>query len=328
MRHQVLVDSRDRDFELYPHAHWYRLRLPRSYKQVTGARLLSADIPTSFFVFSASHGNTTIRVGVGGVFQDVTLPDGNYDTDTLPPELNTALRTAFAGKTFSVEVDPRTMQLVIECLEGDVMSVDTRGITKDAPTDWGLPYYLGFAKGQLTTDGTAVVQSTGVVNLNPFTYILLDIEELGTVDEGGVYGSALGKGTFAKIPINGISYEYIFRDLDKATEIVDCKPTVQKLETLTVAFRLHDGTPLDFRGVEHSFLLELITKDPPAPMNASLSALALQPAAQAERSQPKRPRAQKEKFALPPPPQPWWRRSWIVILFVIAGGGWWWWARR
>lgn len=328
MRHHLLVDSRDRDFEAHPGAGSYRVRLPRQYRHVTAARLLSADIPSSFFVFSAAHGNTSLVVRVGTLRPaTVTLPDGNYDTETLPSQLALALRQAFPTKTLDVSIDPLTMQLVIECGEGDAVEVDTRGDADAKPTDWGLAYYLGFPRGVLASG--APLRGPGVVNLNPFTYILLDIAELGTVDEGGMYGGAVGKGCFAKIPISGISYEYIFRDVDKAVDAVECKPAVPRLETLTVTFRLHSGAAIDFRGVEHSFLLEVVTKDPAPPRG-----LALGPAVRAPRRRRRRrglPSGVGVAVDAPPtavvrPPSPRYA-TWAAVVVLLAGG-WWWYRRR
>lgn len=329
MRHQVLVDSRDRDFELYPEPNRYRIRLPRRYTNVVAARVLSADVPLSFFVFKAEYGNTTLRVGLGaGAPLDVTLRDGNYDDQTVLEELGAALAAAFPGKSFKLEIDARTYQLVIACVEGDTVAVDTTAYPADQPawTDWSLAYYLGFPKGALTSG--APLRSPGMINLNPVTYILLDIEELGVVDEGGMYGGATGKGCFCKIPVQGISYEYIFRDVDRATELVSARSLVPRLETLTISFRTHGGRAIDFRGIEHSLLLEIVTRDPPCYPGALAS---LAPVLRsAEQPQPDPEDSPPPPAPPPPPPPP--RRVPRPVYFAgavaVAGGAWWWWSRR
>jgi hypothetical protein len=261
-RHHVLVDSRDRDFDVHPAPTTYRIRLPRSYKNVVAARVLSADVPSSFFVFSAARGNTALKVNVGDSTQVVTIADGNYGVASLCAELRAAFLDAFPTKSFAIDVDPRTMQLTLGCSQGDVVAVDTTEYADANPTDWGLAYYLGFPRGEVTA-GTPDVRGPGMVNVNPATYVLLDIAELGRVDEGAPYsGGGVGKGAFCKIPLNASVFEYIFKDLDTATELVDCKPAVPRLDTLTVTWRFHDGSPVDFRGVEHSFMIELIVREP------------------------------------------------------------------
>lgn len=329
MRHHLLVDSRDRDFVAFPRPDTYRLRLPRRYRGVVGARVLSADIPSSFFVFSAARGNTTLKVRLGGVAKTLVLPDGNYDTESMCAELRTALLAAYPANTFAIEVDPRTMQLVVSCYQGGTFAVDTTGVGSDAPpTDWGLAYYLGFPKGALTSGAT--VRSPGMVNVNPVTYILLDIAELGAIDEAGMYGAGgSGPGAFCKIPINAISFEYIYKDLDTATDLVDSRPPVPKLETLTVRFRYHDGKPVDFRGVEHSFLLELVTREP-SPLPA-LPALSIQPPKPKRKKAPPTVPAPPAVPAVPAPPAPPAPnyKKWAMggAALAAAGGAWWYFAK-
>lgn len=299
MRHQVLVDSRDRDFTKFPAPNRYRVRLPRRYTNVTGARILSADIPLTFFVFKAEYGNTSLQVTVDGTSATVTIPDGNYDDATILTELSDALDSTFAGNTFTVDIDPRTYQLVITCTQGYTVSVDTTGAPEQY-TDWGLAYYLGFPRDAVTSG--APLRSPGVVNLNPFTYVLLDIDELGIIDEGGLYGSAVGKGCFCKIPVQGVSYDYVFRDIDRAGDVIPTRALVPRLESLTIEFRLHNNRVIDFRGVEHSFLLEIETRDPgPAPSPPVTRVLTVPSQAAAPQQQEPVPQKVKIVSVRPPP---------------------------
>lgn len=327
MRHHVLVDSRDRDFERHPRPDTYRIRLPRSYRNVVGARLLSADVPTSFFVFSAARRTNSMQVRVGGVPRTITIADGNYDPASMQEALGTALAAAYPSKTFALDVDARTMQLLVRCEDGDAVAVDTTRHSTGPATDWGLAYYLGFPRGAVTD----AARAPGMLNLNPVTYILLDIQELGAIDEGGMYGSAVGRGAFCKIPVPAVSFEYVFRDVDVATDLVDSKPLVPRLETLTIQFRYHDGRPVDFRGVEHSFLLELVTRDPaplPAvPFHLPPTAVA-QPTRKAAVAVTAAPAPAKAAVVAVPQPR-WNRRSLGLGLGALAlGGGAWWYFTR
>lgn len=328
MRHQVLIDSRDRDFETFPHPNTYRIRLPQRYTNVTGARVLSADIPLSFFVFKAEYGNTTLLVTVGDSAPSVvTIPDGNYDDQTMVEELRTSLAAAFSDKDFLIEVDPRTYQLVVTCVQGDSVSVDTRLADEPGPTDWGLAYYLGFPKGALTAG--APLRAPGMINLNPFTYILMDVQELGVIDEAGMYGNSVGRGCLCKIPIQGVSYEYIFRDIDRATDMVRTRALVPRLETLTVTFRLHDNRVVDFRGVEHSFLLEIETRDP-GPRSSLPDVSPPEPDEQAPvakslHARPHRAELRPNKPLETPGPVP--HSVYVALGATAAGALCWWWFR-
>ncbi|NBS71544.1 hypothetical protein EBT31_21930, partial [bacterium] len=76
--HTVLVDSRDRLDTPGATSSHYVIRLPSILKRVVSARLVSAEIPASFYIFRNTYGNTSLDVTVNGVAKTVTIPDGNY----------------------------------------------------------------------------------------------------------------------------------------------------------------------------------------------------------------------------------------------------------
>lgn len=251
----VLLDSRDRDYALYPIANEYRLKLPTTYKNVTHARLITAEIPSSFYVFTAARGATTLRVNS----TTVTIPDGNYGIATMTTALKAALETAIAGEEFGVDVDAATLKLKIACTTTPTLalSIDT-ATDRTEPTNWGLAYNLGFAKNTVYS-GTGSITSPGVMSLNPEAYMLLDIEELNKVDEGGIYATNAEYRSFAKIPLNVNSFEYMY--FDKQITVNFMNPSIAKLSSLRVRLRFHDGTLVDFNGMDHSFTLELTCTD-------------------------------------------------------------------
>lgn len=321
--HHVLVDSRDRDPVAYPHPNEYRVRLPKMYRNVVAARLLSISIPTTFFIFDAARGTTTLTMSVDDSGpRDVVIPDGNYTVTSMAAELETLLGDAFPALTFQVTVEPRTMQLTIECVEGGVVRVDTSGGSGT------LAHLLGF-RG--VVEGSPSVTGSAVIDINPLTYILMDVHELATMDEGALAAGGVGRGCFARIPLPAESFAYIFRDVDVATAATAQLPPVPKLETLTVTFRTHDGTPLDFQGAEHSYLIEITTREPGQAGYVDAGALSA-PAPTPMPRDPPRPvartrvplaaaGAQPQQLAGGPP-----YAAWAAALAAVVGG-WWWWSR-
>lgn len=259
--HIIVADSRDRDYEGYPSNSNYRLMLPKSYKDIIGARLVSVELPGSFYVFSSLYNNTSLAVSIGILQQTVTIPDGNYSTETMPTALKTALEAAFPGQTFDVSVDPATLKLVIS---NDLtsFSIDGGAFATEDSAEWGLAYYLGFDK---TVVSGNVVTSSRVMTMNPQTYVLLDIPELNAVDEMGLFGNPVGRGCFAKLALQGNSFEYVYGD---STNIIThpVLPTPRaSIDRLTIQWRFHNGNFVNFQGIEHSFTIELVCKDPGLP---------------------------------------------------------------
>ena len=255
----VLVDSRDRDFSRFPTPNRYSVRLPRKYHNVTSAKLMSAEIPSTFYLYSASRGNTSLLVTYQTQTRTVTISDGNYDTNSLCTALTAALNTAFSPATFSVTVDSSTYKMTIAVVSDPTatLSLDT---TSQSPneTDWGLAYSCGFPKNQ-TIAGTGGVVSTNAVVPNPVTYILLSIRQLDRTDEPNIYGPGGGGLVFAKIPMNVDSGGFAF--FDKHHFCCNELNPPKTIEDLTIELRMHDGTVLDFNGCEHSLTIELVCTD-------------------------------------------------------------------
>ena len=238
----LLINSRNRSSGT---AGSYVIDLPTQYHNVAGAHLVSAEIPASFYVFSAALNNTDMLVTVDEQTEVITIPDGNYGFTTMCTAVAAALTSAFGG-TFTCSVDRTTGKFSIQCPGATSMTLDT---TLQA-SEWGLAYFLGFAKRTLTT-GTNALTGTSVASLNPHTYILLSIEELNGTDHVGVEG---GKSAFGKIPVTVNSYNFLF--YDKVLSKQSFTPPRQNLNKLHLAFTYHDGTPVDFQGMEHSLTLE------------------------------------------------------------------------
>lgn len=249
VRTTVHVDSRDRDFDTWPSSSEFTVQLPEKLNNVVSATLVSAELPMSYYVFSAARGNSSLTVVVDAVSHTVTIPDGNYTTTTMAAALKAALDAAFT-MSFTVSFSAATMKCTI-AVAGTV-SVDTRGVTKR--TDWGLAYYLGFPRDALTT-GTNAVTGTAVANLNPENYVLIDIQELNGTSQTALYAAGNGgRKTFAKVPLNGDTYQFNF--YDKAVSYVEQRPQLTKVDKLRVSVRFHDGTLVDLNGSEWSMSIE------------------------------------------------------------------------
>jgi hypothetical protein len=246
VRTTVHIDSRDRNFDQYPGSSQFAVDLPEPLKNVASAALVSAELPLSYYVFSAARGNTSLTVAVDGAPQTVAIPDGNYTTASMAAALGAALTGAFSTAV-TVAFDPASMKCSVSAGAGAVVAVDTTG---DGPgrTGWGLGYYLGFARGAVTA-GPPGGAATGarVASLSPENYLLVEIEELNGVAAGG-------RRCFAKVPLNGDHYQYQY--YDKTLGAVELRPHLGRLERLRVSIRLHDGTLVDLNGGEWSMSIE------------------------------------------------------------------------
>lgn len=245
-RQTMLIDSRDRDSARFPSPTKYEITLPSTLHYVTSAYLIGAEIPSSYYVFTAERGNTTLFFQVDGQDYDVTLPDGNYTSDTLVERVHDLIQLALpVSVSASLTLDLPTKKAVFS-------SPFTSTIYGK-----GLAPFLGFTE---TVTGKTLVGARPV-NPNPETYLLLDIEELGAVHEVEIKGAGGSSSlhTFAKIPITTHSFGYTFQD--HTFGVNDIRPPISRLSKLRIAWRFHDGTPVDFQGVDHSVTLEFVSMD-------------------------------------------------------------------
>jgi hypothetical protein len=258
----IILDSRDRDFSKYAEPNNYRATLPDVYRKIFRMRLVSYEIPNSFYTFDASLSNVTFDISYGSSISTITIPNGNYTPTTLANKID-ALLDGLTGDPFIVSVDPATNKMTISndttpfSINFDVTS------TTDMNTEWGLGYYMGFKKQSYTASlvgSDYVLTSDYPVNTDPWKYILMEIDTMNDLDELPLEGRKSGsrKAAFAKIIMQNGKWEYEFGNEQTSLHndfIFD--PPREKLGSLMIQFRLHDGRAVNFNHMDHSLTLEL-----------------------------------------------------------------------
>ena len=259
----VLIDSRDRDIDVYPDPGEYMVQLPETLRQVSKLSLISAEVPSSFFVFSASRNNTSLTVTFHEQTSTITIVDGNYGftamCNALRDALNTAFRIVGAYEPFDVRVDPVTFFVNISgpILAPGGMRENFQITLASGDREWPLSYYLGLGRGDtVLSSSQGVLVGTGVCSLNPEVYICLDIVGVNQILEAGIEGEGGTMGhTSAIIPLNVDSFQYVFFDRPVVPNYI--QPPIGSLQSLHVKFRFHDGTPIYFNGVNHALTFEI-----------------------------------------------------------------------
>lgn len=291
----IIVDSRDRVFsggatnasgDLLPLNNDYFVQFPAPYKNVYSVKLKSAEIPYSFYTFNSQGlgGNITnvpndctglnvngvMTVSYGGTAYTVTLSNGNYTLsgDSSFPAaggqfeaaVKAALDSTGGGATFTVSVNPATHRMTITSATAFQLmnAYDSNNRVTSNNTFWGLGYFLGFQKVN-TTAGTS---ATGAypVQLHPYNYILMEMDFINKYDETPLENKRSGNvdNVFAKIQLNSNAFTTIFdSEFSTFEQRSILNPPINKLQNIHVKWRHHDGTPVNFNNVEHSYTLEL-----------------------------------------------------------------------
>lgn len=255
----VAVDSRDRDLSRFPRPDRYEVALSEPLHHVVRARLVSAEIPSTFYVFTQELQNTTLRMRVGTNETTLTIPDGNYGIDDMVRALEYVIQEAFAPLRFQVIADPITHGLGIRSTSDPPISfsIETDDYVAEK-VHWGLGYYLGFPRQTVVHSQNGRLEGERPVVLNPETYMMLDVPEFGSVQEMGIQGKSRLSGSkpFAKVPVQVQTFQYSFFDTPMGTS--EMHPPLQRLDKINVRWRFHDGTPVNFQDVDHSFTIEVL----------------------------------------------------------------------
>ena len=280
------IDSRDRNPLSTPSK--YSIKLPNTYENIYSITLKSAEIPISWYAFSEALGNNKFTVTVtDDMFVTttlvITIPDGNYTSTTFPVILEAVLNdvapAGFGASTCAVGFDITTYKLLFQAaatvssfsfdFAEQIQSIcGTPGPVPNTTTWWGLGYFMGFNKVNILSSvysagppvAPATLSSSFVVQLDPYNYIIMELDFMNKQDETPVDGIKSGRidGCFAKIPMSGNSGDIIFfRDYCCPSNRSVMSPPLSQLKTINVKLRGHNGIFIDFNNVDHSFTLEM-----------------------------------------------------------------------
>jgi hypothetical protein len=264
VKRTLLIDSRDRN-PLQTQSN-YTVTLPKIYESIYSVTLRSAEIPQSWYAFSSAAGNTSFVVTVNSTPTTITIPDGNYTASSLASALQSALVAVYGAGTFAVSHSSTTNMLTFTKSSGNftfsfAAQVQSRaGIpVPSTATWWGLGYFMGFNKIDYTSNGS-VLSSVFQVQLNPFNYILMELDFINKEDECSIDNRMSGRidGAFAKIPTQPSTSGNVifFREWCCPMNKSVMYPPMSQLRTLNIKFRFHDGTLINFNNADHSLTLE------------------------------------------------------------------------
>jgi hypothetical protein len=186
-------------------------------------------------------------------FIRATIADGNYTIPDLCAALQDTLIAATGNTTYVVLYDPSTLKINISNTTTQ-FRIDTQTNSLPQGLFWGLGYFLGFDKGIYPSTNMSLT-GVRIMNINPYNYMILDLGDLNMIQEGITV-----KGYFTKVPLNVNNFNYVYLTPECCSyNVAKYDPPIGRLDTISVLWRFHDGTKIDFNGYNHSFMIEIIT---------------------------------------------------------------------
>lgn len=110
----IVIDSRDRDYLLYPNSNKYRVEIPQEFKDITSVELSLGQIPNTFY--NINEKNNTFYIGTNLKINSYFLKEGQYNNKLLLDAFNGKYGDIFIDSAFKINFsrDPINLKLRIE----------------------------------------------------------------------------------------------------------------------------------------------------------------------------------------------------------------------
>ena len=240
----INVNSKFSDLTKYTSSNFI-YHLNEEIKNIAYIKLGSIEFPTSMYNFLTSKNNVSFKIIDGSDEDIITLPDGNYTSDTILVKLQDILDDINESRTkdYALDLDINSGKIFFTCT--DTFTLDFT----DIDLGYGnLGNHLGFKNNTYT--GTTIT-ADNVLNLNTPSYYFLKLNNIGSIKDNFVSNA------FAKIVRNTGLFDIIYEGQGDFTtkEVVFRSPiNLSKLEVQVVDFK---DRIIDLNGIDLSFTLEV-----------------------------------------------------------------------
>ena len=111
----LVIDSRDRDYSLYPNSNDYRVEIPQEWKDIVSIELTLAQIPNTFYNINSKNNVFYISESPDNIFS-INIPEGQYNNKLLIDTLNGKYGDLFINfkSKLNFSRDPLNLKLRIE----------------------------------------------------------------------------------------------------------------------------------------------------------------------------------------------------------------------
>ena len=224
---RIVIDSRDRDVDLYPTPSKYVYPLDQDIEEVTSAEVIIMDVPLTGYIININN-NVLNLILPGNNKQTIIIPVGNYDGPGLARVLQNLIPESRI--TYNQVQDNITF-------DGNIsFSLDFTSKASKA-----IAAILGFSKGIYATP----VTSTYRINLNVNNYVVMNIEQFNiNISSNNVIDRTTALIHYKPISINYVSFANM--QIKKFFN-----PPIARLNKLKLSFMDYYGNPYDFQNQDH-----------------------------------------------------------------------------
>jgi hypothetical protein len=247
----------------------YTITLPERINNVRSIKVLSTEIPVSFYNISKSLGNNSFKISnkSTSISKMVVLADGIYTSTTLATEINYEMGLLdLSGISYqttnkkSVFSDTSTNSFVI------YFDTDGSGNFDKFNFRSKLGWMLGFRNLSYNLTFVSGVTSESFINLNTMRYLFLVVDEYNNNLQNSfiapMYGHIMNKKILARISVDNQIFPFgtvLHGSLHNGILVSDhrCYNGTVDLQRLNIQLVNEFGFPVNLNGLDFSFLLEI-----------------------------------------------------------------------
>lgn len=284
----LLIDSADRNHDVYEQPNKYTLKLDPPYKEVTSIELVTADIPNSGYVVEDTHNKIhfqdTADQVANGTYYTAIVPEGNWTIDdssdpSIRSHIEDQMNAESSGSTYTVTVNSFTNKVTItQTIGSGIFNLLFEGASeKIGPPAHKDGVYIGESRtlyrettiapliGFKRMDYTGETTYTGTYsyNLKVDKYIVLFVNKkhnnakLDRVHSVNDYT----KDAFCIVPldssINNFKLSKDCNSIDNDRYIKYFTEPIPEINELDIEFRDASGNLFNFNGHDHTLIFEI-----------------------------------------------------------------------
>lgn len=258
----------------------FTFQLPQKMTDIKSIAVRCAEIPMSFYYFSAKRGNTSFLLtsSNNGFYSYLrTIPDGNYTISGLQSQVISIALSNVPGDGSS---DFTNLEPIIPN-KTTITNNNGSGSDLDYTIYWdrdslgnlqrnnfksSLGWSLGFRQPSYTLNRNTSITSEGVVDVNNIRYLFLVVDEFRSSNPNSflspLASSMVSKNILARITLNPAFYPYgtiLVANTFNGYLLSDQRVYAGKTDIQNLQISLVDeyGNVVDLNGVDFSFCLEI-----------------------------------------------------------------------
>jgi len=260
----INIDTRFREEYNYLQVSNYNITLPERITDVKSMKVVSAEIPITFYNISSALGNNYFYINNS---KKISIPDGQYDINALSSAISSNINSSSYSSTLSYMLNGTFSKFVVTSALTIDFAVNIDGTPDKFNFKSKLGWLLGFRNPTYVITSTNSIISEGLIDINGPRYLYLAIEEFNKGNQSSfvpaLYSSLLNKNIIARISLNNTTYKFGYilpTNNFNGLLLSDIRSYTGKIDLLKLNIQLlnENGLPVNLNGMDFSFCLEVI----------------------------------------------------------------------